>query len=186
MQAVLDEVERKLASAAREADGRMLVARVILTGATLLHRNLQHDSARWLAEVRSRGLELPKLWVADLVLNTRSTLSLSQLAERDDPVGRVFHAVNELRQQPALRQELATALNDLLAKLPPEVLNEARLAGGGSKEVPGPERVAQESAGETPAAAERYPGQMDALIAVTLDDVEQLLLAELSAEDESL
>jgi DNA repair exonuclease SbcCD nuclease subunit len=151
---VLDRVRDALTRAAFAADGRMLAARVLLTGATRIHAALAGDVDRWHNEIRNLANDLgggEGVWVEKIRLETRAALDLADLAEREDAVGQLVRALAELRSDEAAQR----ALLESVAELKPKLLPELREGDDGLR-LDDPQ-----------------------LVAALLDDVEQLLLPRL-------
>lgn len=157
---VLDALRPRLEAALRAADGRLLAARLRVTGATPAHAALERNRERFTAEARALALDVggDELWLEKIQVLTVPELDLAALRRRDDPVGQVAAALSALRAQPEALEALAAELGELRAKLPGELLE-------------GPDAVRLDAAA----------------IPELLDDVERLLLSRLalSSEEES-
>ncbi|HLV65638.1 MAG TPA: DNA repair exonuclease, partial [Polyangiaceae bacterium] len=157
---VLDALRPRLEAALRAADGRLLAARLRVTGATPAHAALERNRERFTAEARALALDVggDELWLEKIQVLTVPALDLAALRRRDDPVGQVAAALSALRAQPEALEALAAELGELRAKLPGELLE-------------GPDAVRLDAAA----------------IPELLDDVERLLLSRLalSSEEES-
>jgi DNA repair exonuclease SbcCD nuclease subunit len=151
---VVDLARRALARLEAEADGRPIAARVVLRGATRAHLELAVDSERWINEVRlaARDAAGDGAWVEKVKIATRAAIDLPALRERDDAVGQLARAMQELRGTDAGLRALEEELSALKKRLPPELRDE----GGAFLE--GPEAMRE-----------------------LLDDVEQMLLPRLLA-----
>lgn len=156
---VLAAVRDALSAALAGAEGRLLAARVIVSGATRAHAALSRDEARVVAQIHADASELggDELWLEKVRLSTRDVAGTAELAARDDAIGQVFRGIAALRGSPEAREELLGELAMLGAKLPPALRS-------------GPSAVGWADGTE-----------LDAL----LDDVEQLLLPRLSGADET-
>ena len=120
---VVDLTGSVLEQCLQHADGRLVAARVVVTGASRAHTHLRSDPERFSAEVRARGIELfgNGLWVEQVRLETRAELDLEQLRSRDDPAGHLARALHELRADSAQLLELREHFTELYQKLPNEL-----------------------------------------------------------------
>jgi DNA repair exonuclease SbcCD nuclease subunit len=119
-----DVVDLCRASLRREidaADGRLLAARLVLTGATRAHAKLIADAERWTSEIRAAANESGVVWVEKIEVKTRPP-AVSIVP--DDALAELVRAVREIKAEPeALKDEI----KDLCQKLPPEVREEMNL-----------------------------------------------------------
>ena len=122
---VLDLVRVGLERSAAEADGRLLAVRVVIDGATAAHDLLHHDREAFDTEVRSRAFELGDVWVEKVQIDTRRSVDLIDLRQRDDAIGALLSTIDHLRADPdALVGRYASTFDRLRAKLPAVVLGE--------------------------------------------------------------
>jgi exonuclease SbcD len=116
---VLDMVRDGLERCAAKADGRLLAVRVVIDGATGVHDQLHHDREAFDAEVRSRAFELGEVWVEKVKLETCRPADLIDLRRRDDAIGALLGAIDDLRSDPdTLVEQYAATFDKLRAKLP--------------------------------------------------------------------
>jgi DNA repair protein SbcD/Mre11 len=153
VEALLDAVDQELHRSLSNAESRLLVVRVVVSGATALHAQLQRDSQRWEAEIRSRAFETPQLWIEGVYFRTQFKGRADRARLRPDAVGEVLRSIERYRTDPAARAQLGVVFDELEAKLPAEVKGSSR---------------ADEASG----------------IEAALEQVEQLLLAELVGDGE--
>jgi DNA repair protein SbcD/Mre11 len=94
-EAVLACARAALAEALRSAEGRLLAARVILSGACPAHAALHRDPGETVDRVRTELLNLgtDSLWAESVVLDTRSALDLAALRARADAIGVLARAI---------------------------------------------------------------------------------------------
>jgi DNA repair exonuclease SbcCD nuclease subunit len=120
---VVDAAGAVLATAVQQAEGRLLAARLTLTGASDAHGALATDRERLEADLRSVAIELggEALWLEKVRLATTPVVDLAGLRRRDDPLGRVARRLRELPGDDEALASLAGCLDDLLRKLPAEV-----------------------------------------------------------------
>jgi len=154
--AVIDSVQNEIEREVARADGRTVVARVTLRGATRAHQAFQLEPERWDSEIRARGAEFSEVWLSQVHFATRPPVDTAAVFERQDAVGQVLRAVHAARLDPERAKEFSALFSDLAAKLPAEVR----------------------------AGSEGLRLDDGALLAEILEEVEQLLLVQLSGEDE--
>ena len=105
------------------AEGRLVAARVMLTGSTPLHGSLHRDQQRWRAELLARAQNFgpEAIWLERVQIATTPLYDVAQLAARDALTRIVVENLDEARKSmPALPAELM----DLLELLPVEVRRE--------------------------------------------------------------
>lgn len=136
-----------------------LAMRVTLGGDTPLHDRLHADPEQWLNRLRAEAIDAGGglVWIEQVKLATRLPLQLRDQWPDDGPIGQLRSYIQRLRSGSAADDDLArlaSELNDLRAKLPPE------LRGAEGLDFDNPQ-----------------------LLLGLLDDVEPLLLSRLQAED---
>jgi DNA repair exonuclease SbcCD nuclease subunit len=117
---VLERVRESLQREVELAEGRLCAVRVVIGGATRAHSELCRDPERWMAEVRSLATDTAygDVWVEKVRLETSDAFDLSELRDRDDPLGHVVRALDLLRHDDVLLAELAAPIiEDLRPKL---------------------------------------------------------------------
>lgn len=116
---VLEATRRSLEAEVERADGRLLAARVVVHGATRAHLELGADPERWVQDVRALALEVAygDVWIEKVQLETQLGVDHTDLRDRDDPLGHVMRALDELRHSDAELGELGAAFDDLRPKL---------------------------------------------------------------------
>lgn len=158
----VDAARLALSQALKRADGRLLCARLHLTGGTSAHGALHAQRERWVAELRAVANDFgDAVWVEKVVVDTGPTADATVGRERGDAVGALVRSIEAARGDPERLAALATAFTDLRKKLPPEIALGAREAG------------LDEVGVDDPAFYER-----------ALGDVEQLLLERLQAPEQ--
>jgi len=117
--AVLAAVGDALADAVREADGRLLAARVTVTGASPAHGALVRDARRFEWDVRSAAGEVAgeRAWVEKVVVRTTPERASTDL-ESDDVFAELSRAVRAAAGDEDALATLAGELAPLAAKLP--------------------------------------------------------------------
>ena len=119
----LERIRASLSDAATEAEGRLVAARITLTGATALHGVFHRDAERLRAEVLALAQDFGEgtIWIERIKIATSPVYDLSQLAQRDALTKIVLETLEEAtRGFEALPDDIA----DMLRVLPPEVRTE--------------------------------------------------------------
>lgn len=125
----LHRVSAAMANAVAEAEGRLVAARIILTGATSLHGSLHRDQQRWRAEVLARAQDqgAEAIWIERIKVATNPVYDVAQLAERDALTKIVVENLGEANKT---LSTLPTEILDMLELLPPEVREEVEAEWG--------------------------------------------------------
>ena len=86
---VVDRVREELRRAFVAADGRLLAARVVLSGSCQAHQELALARERWVSEVRSVATDLSggRAWVEKVRMDTSPAVDEAELREGEGPVG---------------------------------------------------------------------------------------------------
>jgi len=102
------------------AEGRLLAARVTLTGATPLHRQLKRDPSRLRAEciAQAQIVAGDGAWIEKVEANTSDVLDLAELSARDD-LTRIVLAT--LDAAGAGQLDVPSEVGDMLRVLPAEI-----------------------------------------------------------------
>lgn len=132
---VVDGVREQLASEVEGAEGRLVAARVSVTGATRAHAALSLNWQRFQNEIRAASLDVGResAWVEKVVLSTRPEGDPLLLRARNDPLGALLLALDALRSDATDLSALSEELAELKRKLPRELLDgpdAARIADG--------------------------------------------------------
>ncbi len=117
----LEAVERALTLARRDAEGRLLAARVTLVGRSEAHAELSRDVEHLVAEVRQIGQGLDELWIEKVRVHTQQPVDIDAAADRDDVIGEVARSIDGLAGDRDALAELALELAELRQKLPAEL-----------------------------------------------------------------
>jgi hypothetical protein len=122
LEGVLERIERGLEAAAIQAEGRLIAARVVLTGASAAHAALVRDPEHLLAEVRSLASGLASdAWIERVDLETLPQFRRGELRSRTDLLGELLRELDRLHAEDAAVDELKGALGELKQKLPSEL-----------------------------------------------------------------
>lgn len=132
---VVDGVREQLSSEVEGAEGRLVAARISVIGATRAHAALSLNWQRFQNEIRAASLDVGResAWVEKIVLGTRPEGDPLLLRARNDPLGALLRALDELRSDSADLSALSEELGELKRKLPRELLDgpdAARIADG--------------------------------------------------------
>lgn len=116
-------LHQALHDALESGDGRPVIARVELTGATAVHQRLQRETDRWANEVVSMAANLggAGLWIEKVTFRTRESLDLALLMADDSPVGGLLRMISGLQAGTERLADLDPEIGGFLAKLPAEI-----------------------------------------------------------------
>ena len=125
----LHRVSAAMENAVAEAEGRLVAARIILTGTTSLHGSLHRDEQRWRAELLAKAQDqgADAVWIERIKIATTPVYDVNQLAERDALTKIVLENLNEAHETMAT---LPAEILDMLDVLPPEVRKEVEAEWG--------------------------------------------------------
>jgi DNA repair exonuclease SbcCD nuclease subunit len=118
-----------MATAVADAEGRLVAARIVLSGATPLHGSLHRDQHRWRAELLARAQDQGSeaIWIERIKIATTPVYDVAQLAERDVLTKTVLESLNQTDEtMPILPAEIV----DMLDVLPPEIRKESEAEWG--------------------------------------------------------
>jgi DNA repair exonuclease SbcCD nuclease subunit len=117
---LLDAIRRRLTAMQADAEGRPLIVRLEVTGATTLHDRLRADPERWTGEIRAAALDVGGgLWIEKIKLRTRSLAAPS--AAVAGPLGELLAFLDAAPADPEVAAVLGGALGDLERRLPREL-----------------------------------------------------------------
>jgi DNA repair exonuclease SbcCD nuclease subunit len=120
---VVDLVRVAITSAANQADGRVLAARVVVTGATAANNAIRGDLDRFISELRSAvndGLG-DGAWLEKVRLETRSPIDLESVRHEASAVGHLARRLASMKEDPADLAALTSVFAELDKKLPAEL-----------------------------------------------------------------
>lgn len=128
----LTRASDEMGNAVAAADGRLVAARIVLTGTTSLHGSLYRDDQRWHAEILARAQDHggDALWIERIKIATTPVYDVAQLAQRDALTKIV---VENLDQAHANLEGLPAEIGEMLAVLPPEVRHEVEVECSGEQ-----------------------------------------------------
>ncbi len=121
MEELVQQTRTALGKAVEKAEDRLLAARVTITGTTGLHGSLCSRPDRLDAEVEACAQDFGegRVWIERVKLETRPTVNLADLADRDALTKVVVEAVDEARTGGGTLPEEVAAM---VAVLPPDLV----------------------------------------------------------------
>jgi DNA repair protein SbcD/Mre11 len=120
---VVDLVRGALAARASEAEGRVLAARVVITGGTRANSAIRRDVDRFTSELRAAandGLG-ETAWLEKVIVRTRALVDLERIREEASAVGHLARRLASIKDDPRELAELGSVLAELDKKLPAEL-----------------------------------------------------------------
>ncbi|UQA59515.1 metallophosphoesterase family protein [Polyangium aurulentum] len=117
---VLEGCRSSISRAVEDADGRVVCARIVITGASRAHAALVRDPGRWHGEIRGLANDMGDAWVEKIQLRTRTLADLDALASNDDPIGGLLKKLRWIRDDDHELEKLGKELSDIAGKLPQE------------------------------------------------------------------
>lgn len=118
----VDCVRRALEHEVEAAEGRLLCARVRLTGRAVAHAAFQRASERWLAEVRAVANDFGgDVWVEKVVFETEPDLEAERPRTGGGALSDLLAGIARARANPDELAELAAGLADIQRVLPAEL-----------------------------------------------------------------
>jgi exonuclease SbcD len=118
---VVELARAALDAAADEVDGRVLAARVVVSGSTRANGAIRRDVERFTNELRAAGNEAGSVWIEKILVETRSTFDAARVREEASAVGYLARRLAEIKDDPEELGKLAAELADLDKRLPPEL-----------------------------------------------------------------
>jgi len=120
---VVDLVRSALASRSAEADGRVLAARVIVTGSTRANVAIRRDEDRFISELRAATTDGfgETAWLEKVIVRTRAEVDLERIREEASAVGHLARRLDAIKDDPKELAELAAVLSELDKKLPADL-----------------------------------------------------------------
>lgn len=119
---VVELARDAIESAVSDADGRLVCARLVVSGASAAHDALSEEPERWESEIRAAATDVAPdaVWVEKVRLRTEPVIDLAELRGRDDAIGQLARTLAGLRADEGALGELGGELADLWKKLPRE------------------------------------------------------------------
>lgn len=125
----LRRVSEAMDHAVTAADGRLVAARIVITGPTSLHGSLHRDVQRWRAEFLAKAQDqgADAIWIERIKIATAPVYDVAKLIERDALTKIVVESLDQARDElPTLPAEI----EEMLGVLPPEVRKEVEAEWG--------------------------------------------------------
>lgn len=128
----LQRIRKALADAIGMAEGRLLAARISLSGASQLHGSLHREAQRWRAEILGIAQDFGEdcVWIEQVKVSTSPVYEISELAERDALTKIVLETLeketNDLSDFPA-------DITEMLDVLPADVRGEVEEQWGSGR-----------------------------------------------------
>jgi exonuclease SbcD len=124
---VVELTKAKLAQAVAAADGRLLAARLHVTGRCKAHNEIASDVERARAHLQNAANELQvgDVWVESVRLDTELPVDFAALARREDAFGQLLRALEARTRDPETALLLSHDLAELERALPAELRAEA-------------------------------------------------------------
>ena len=123
---VLLHAQRVLEGELARAEGRLLAARITLRGICGAHAGIARKPDQFLNQLRALANEFGSVWIEKARVETSSP-RLTTIAKRDGALNGILNATRALWDSPAELASLASELDPLKKKLPPELLEEMSL-----------------------------------------------------------
>src|SRR5262249_1081067 len=102
------------------ANGRMVVARVTLTGTTALHQSLKVNAERWIeAEIDRASLEFDNMWLEQVIVTTQAC-DRGRLAD-GDAYSEIERTVEAMRRNARERAWMQGQIREVVEKLVPSL-----------------------------------------------------------------
>jgi hypothetical protein len=123
LEEVEDRVEPALRAALAGADGRLPAVRIRLCGPCAVHPRLHAERERVVNACRALAgsIGAGEIWVEQVLIDTRGTVSAAAALARDDAFGGLLRAIRGLDLDPERLAALAGEVADLGLRLPPEL-----------------------------------------------------------------
>ena len=121
---VLRLIELTLREASRSAEGRLVAARVTVSGRARARNGIERDREAFISEVRNIANQIggSGVWVEKVILNLRGAEDAQQLRLREEPIGDLLRALDSIPE--TVLASLSDDLRPLVPKLPIEAATE--------------------------------------------------------------
>ncbi len=137
---IYGRVREGLQTVLDEAEGRAVAVRLVLQGNCSAHTKLHANREHWLQEYRALATSLggAGIWLEKVSIKTRPPVSADEALARDDALGGLLRAIQNMELDAAILDKLANELSALRQKLPAELLE-----GEDSDNPASPEQIKQ-------------------------------------------
>ncbi len=121
--AVVERAREEVEAALGSADGRLLAARITVSGSCSAHRELTSAPERWVNEVRAAVTDLSggRAWVEKVRFQTSPEVDEEELRRGEGPIADLLRYFDEVGDEDDSLKDLAGELRDLQAKLAPSL-----------------------------------------------------------------
>lgn len=121
---LLTRFAESLAELRQRCPDHLLAVRVVIAGATPLHDRIAARQQHWVNQIRGCALHeaAGDVWVEKVRLKTGMPRESGRSAALDGPVGELLGYLDELRASPDVWADLRGEFDDLLKKLPAEIV----------------------------------------------------------------
>jgi len=123
---IIDRFRKRLLMMLPSIENRLLALRVEIRGSCLAHASLASHASHWTGEFRQAALDAgsSRVWVEKILLRTSPPQTLVDDLAADSPLTELSALLAELQESDEKLRVLSTrALDDLVRKLPPELLD---------------------------------------------------------------
>ena len=123
---VLELIRTELKNHVASADGRLLVARIVLNGRTEIHSELVVKQAYLEEDARivALGLGAEVAWVKDIEVNTTRTTDSTDNSGQAENMGELQRILADAVGDDALLKKIGSQVNSVVATLPPKLREE--------------------------------------------------------------
>lgn len=120
---VYERVQHRLEKALAAGEGRPVIARLELFGATPAHHKIQAQSAHLAEEFRNLALDLggQGLWLEKVRFNTKEIIDIDAFIQSDEALGSLIQSLMSLQLDPESLFDIDPDIDGFLNKLPPEL-----------------------------------------------------------------
>ena len=117
---VMAETRSVMEEAMADSDGRLLAARVTITGTCRAHEVLNTQHERWVNQIRAEATDLggSGVWIEKVNIKTNLPVDLEKLSSSESPIGDLLRFINKIEEDHAELSDLAAALSELKSRLP--------------------------------------------------------------------
>jgi DNA repair exonuclease SbcCD nuclease subunit len=113
----------RAALVANAVEGRILAARVVVSGATRANADLRRDPERFINELRGAATDGlgDTVWLEKVIVQTKAMLDLERIREEESAVGHLARRLVSIKEDATELAELASVLAELDKRLPAEL-----------------------------------------------------------------
>lgn len=122
---IYEQVRSGLQVALDAAEGRPVAVRLVLQGNCSAHTKLHAGRDHWAQEYRAlaTGLGGAGIWLEKVSIKTKPSVSMDEVLARDDALGGLLRAIQNIKLDDTALDELANEVSALRQKLPAELLD---------------------------------------------------------------